>query len=240
MTSHPPPTTTEDGDLLARLDSALVAVGCHAPAGAREHAGRQLLHRWREPHRAYHDVEHLREVLDALDDLAESDDPGERESHDHSPGAASPEVVLAAWFHDAIYHGHPGEDEEESARLAADVLLGLGVPQPVVRRVMGAVLITKTHETPWPAGAHLEAAQLCDADLAVLAAPADRYRRYVAGVRREFARCDDDEFARGRSELLRGLLGRQRLFATPRGHSLWESRARANIAAELERYPAGA
>src|SRR4051794_21973181 len=64
-------------------------------------AGANLIARWREPHRQYHDVVHLVAVLDRVDALAvEADDI---------------EVVrLAAWFHDAVYQGRPGDDEEDS------------------------------------------------------------------------------------------------------------------------------
>src|SRR5690606_41538168 len=68
--------------------------------------GRDLLRRWREPHRRYHTVEHLRAVLDAIDELAH---------HADDPAA----VRFAAWFHDAVYAGRPGEDERASAELAA-------------------------------------------------------------------------------------------------------------------------
>ena len=56
--------------------------------------------------RGYHDLRHLSEVLHHVDDLMDADDPA-RET-----------VLLAAWFHDAVYDGHE-DDEERSARLAS-------------------------------------------------------------------------------------------------------------------------
>ncbi|WP_052459722.1 DUF4031 domain-containing protein [Tessaracoccus massiliensis] len=73
-----------------------------------------LLTRWQDPHRHYHDVRHLAQVLTALEELQCTD----------------PVVVLAAWFHDAVYEGVASEDEEASARLAEESLSRLSGPPP--------------------------------------------------------------------------------------------------------------
>ena len=73
-------------------------------------SGQEMLTRWSEPHRRYHDVDHLRSVLHIVDQLAGD--------------AVDPDAVrLAAWFHDAVYSGRPGDDERTSAELAASILL---------------------------------------------------------------------------------------------------------------------
>jgi predicted metal-dependent HD superfamily phosphohydrolase len=181
-----------------------------------------LLRRWSEPHRGYHDVRHLTEVLQRLELLAE-----------HGVGeAADPAVRLAAWFHDAVYAGRPAEDETASAELAHAELLALGVPDGAADRTRDLVLLTASHVAPPDDEG---AAALCDADLAVLAAPPSRYAEYVAGVRREYAHLDDATFTVGRAALLHGLLERPRLFGTQVGLARWEDPARANMRAELRR-----
>jgi predicted metal-dependent HD superfamily phosphohydrolase len=201
--------------LLRSFVDAAVATGATAPVADVEAAAMDLLRRWREPHRGYHDVEHLSEVLDRLNDL----------------GCSEPEARLAAWFHDAVYRGEPGADERASADLARTELLALGVPPPRTERVVALVAVTATHEPP---AGDAGAAALCDADLAVLAADPQRYSRYVAGVRREYTHLDDAVFAAGRAQVLRRLLERPALFATATGYSRWEPLARENIAGELE------
>jgi predicted metal-dependent HD superfamily phosphohydrolase len=185
-----------------------------------------LARRWPLPHRlelrdrllaayagrGYHDRRHLAEVLDRLDELT-----------DGRPGR---EVVLAAWFHDAVYDGAPG-DEERSARLAEEQLAGEEVDVAEVARL---VRLTAAHD---PAADDPAGALLCDADLAILAAPADRYAEYVAGVRRDHAALADEVFRPGRAAVLRELLDRDPLFATAHGRREWQPRARANLAAEL-------
>ena len=79
---------------------------------------------------------------------------------------------------------------------------------------------------------------LSDADLAILAAPEERYGEYTHGVRREYASVSDEDFAVGRAAVLRDLLDGPRLFATDAGARLWEETARANATAEISRLEA--
>jgi predicted metal-dependent HD superfamily phosphohydrolase len=161
--------------------------------------------------RGYHDTRHLGEVLDRLDELGEGEDT---------------EVVLAAWFHDAVYDGRP-DAEERSAQLAEAELQDSGVDAAEVARL---VRLTEHHD-PEPGDRSGEA--LCDADLAILAASPDRYREYTAGVRREYATHSDDEFRAGRLAVLEELASRKALFRTAYAREHWEPRARANLAQEI-------
>lgn len=208
-----------------------MAAQADAPEAEVAAAGAALLERWAEPHRRYHDLEHLTEVLAALDLLAAA--AGDRAGDltgDLTGELDLAAVRLAAWFHDAVYLGRPGQDEEDSAVLAEQVLAGLAVPAGRVARVAALVRMTAAHD---PATGDAAAALLSDADLAILAAPADRYRRYVAAVRAEYRHLPDPVFRAGRAQVLGTLAARRPLYATPAGRELWEDAARANLAAEL-------
>lgn len=178
--------------------------------------GEDLLARWSEPHRRYHDTRHLLEVLRHLDELA---DGGET-----VPRAAR----LAAWFHDAVYDGVPGADEERSAELARTSLAPF-VPADEVAEVVRLVRLTARHA---PEPGDVAGAVLCDADLAILAAPAARYRDYAAAVRAEHAHVSEAEFRAGRARVLHALLDGP-LFTTATGRARWAHRARAHVMAEL-------
>lgn len=181
--------------------------------------GHTLLDRWSEPHRHYHAVSHLRAVLDALDLLA-----GE---------VRSPTVVrLAAWFHDAVYEGRPGDDERASAGLADATLTELGLPPSDVAEVRRLVLLTATHD---PSPGDDDGAALCDADLSVLGGTPADYQAYTEAVRRDYAHVPDDAFQAGRAAVLDRLLAHDPLFHTPTGRRLWQTAARRNITAELAR-----
>jgi predicted metal-dependent HD superfamily phosphohydrolase len=174
----------------------------------------ELLAAYAEPSRGYHDTRHLTEVLDRLDELASAG-----VAFDGTAGA------LAAWFHDAVYDGER-DAEERSAVWAEEALAGTAYVTEVARLVR----LTETHD---PGADDFTGQALGDADLAMLAAPQERYDAYVAGVRLEYAHISDDDFAAGRAAVLRGLAVRDRLFHTAYGRSTWEPAARANLAREL-------
>ncbi|MFI6814718.1 metal-dependent phosphohydrolase [Nonomuraea sp. NPDC050328] len=174
----------------------------------------ELLARWAEPHRRYHDRAHLRAVLEALDELG-----------------ATREVRLAAWFHDAVYEGRPGWDEERSAQLAQALLPRCGLGPESVAEVARLVRLTAAHDQVRPGDRNGEA--LCDADLAILASPA--YDAYASAIRQEYAHVPDEAFRQGRAAVLRRLLAVPRLYRTETGHERWERAARANMTAELTR-----
>ena len=170
-----------------------------------------LLRAWDRP--GYHDLLHLAEVLDRLDELA-------------AAGAEFDPVTvgLAAWFHDAVYDG-VGDDEERSARWAEDAL-----PAPYAGAAARLVRMTAHHR---PDGDDADGCALSDADLAVLAAGPERYDAYVHGVRADFAHVSDQDFRAGRAAVLAALVDGERLFHTPQGRRMWEDAARANVAREL-------
>lgn len=173
------------------------------------------------PHRRYHDTRHLSEVLDRLDELL---------TQPAAAGVDREAVVLAAWFHDAVYDGHP-DDEERSAVLAEATLTASDVPQERVAEIARLVRLTRDHR---PLDDDLAGQVLCDADLAVLASERERYDEYVGDVRREYAHLDDETFRTGRAAVLRDLLAKPRLFHTPLARESWEERARANLEREID------
>ena len=178
------------------------------PLGTHLDVRDALLAAYAEPDRHYHDRRHLAEVLERLAELGCEDDV----------------VVLAAWFHDAVHDGAAGE-EERSAAWAERVL-----PPEVAGEVGRLVRVTERHR---PEADDERGQLLSDADLAILAAPPERYDGYVRDVRVEYADVPDDDFDRGRAAVLRDLLAKDTLFHTASARERWEDRARANVADEL-------
>ncbi|XAS63843.1 DUF4031 domain-containing protein [Micrococcaceae bacterium Sec5.8] len=176
-----------------------------------------LLDRWGEEHRKYHGRTHLLAVLEALDLLA-------------GPAGPPRTVLLAAWFHDAVYRGIAGQDEEESARLAEEGLSRAGLPPADVDDVARLVRMTADHQ---PESGDRDAALLSDADLSVLGGEPAAYARYLAAVRQDFWHIGDGDFAAGRAAVVRQLLELDPLFHTQRGRELWLEAARRNLQSEL-------
>lgn len=200
--------------------------------------GENLLARYEQPHRKYHTSVHLSEMLTALKTLYE-------QHHTATPRA----VLLAAWFHDAVYEANPGEDEAASADLARTTLTPLASTGSLTNREVAAIAhlieLTASHQLAdgieeYTSGAltRADAAFFLDADLAILAADSPRYTRYVAGVRAEYAHYAPDAFTRGRAAILQGFLNRTAIYASDTAHLLWDAPARLNLRTELEGYRA--
>ncbi|MET9965166.1 hypothetical protein ABZZ80_04365 [Streptomyces sp. NPDC006356] len=206
-------------DLRSRwLDTLLAARGDDSCAIAPDRYGTDLIRRWSEPQRHYHTLTHLTAVLDHIDVLEE-----------YAQDIVA--VRLAAWFHDAVYLPDRSENEERSARLAERALTEAGVPAERTAEVARLVRLTTTHA---PAPDDRDGQVLCDADLAILAAPPSAYAAYTAAVREEYHFVPNDAFREGRAAILRQLLDLPSLFSTPYGHEKWEATARYNLSSELE------
>lgn len=184
--------------------------------GARP-LGAQLVASYDHPDRRYHDGHHLAEVLERVHELSAQGVEFDRMA-----------VLLAAWFHDSVYDAQP-DAEKRSAAWAAEALPTL-VDQAMVDEVVRLVLITEHH---LPADDDANGCALSDADLAILAAPAERYAEYAASVREEYAEVPADAFAAGRAMILGDLLAKPHLFHTAYARSTWEDAARANVEREL-------
>lgn len=215
---------------VARLDflrgewaALLPALGPSSPAGVEERwqaLGEDLLTRWNEPHRSYHDLRHLEEVLLALDHLRTRGEP------------VTPTTLLAAWFHDAVYSGVGDQDEADSARFTGTALERFGLPAALTAPVRELILATIP-------GAHTDSApptsvHLLDADLSIFASPAARYAEYVTAVRVEYAHVSDDDFRHGRARILRSYLDRPTVYRSVQAQAMWETRARANLTREVQ------
>jgi predicted metal-dependent HD superfamily phosphohydrolase len=181
--------------------------------------GRELLRRWQEPHRHYHDVRHLAQLLSALAELCGGPPPRP--------------LALAAWFHDAVHEGTAGADERDSAELALTELGGIGLPGSEVAEVARLVLLTIDHS---PEPGDNAGALLVDGDLSILGQPPGRYHYYSRGIRLEYPTLSDELFFSGRLQALDQLLSKGPLFGTSAGRGFWEVQARGNLDVERLRW----
>jgi predicted metal-dependent HD superfamily phosphohydrolase len=174
-----------------------------------------VLDAWNEPHRRYHDLAHLAAVLGLVGELA-------------GPATDPDAVRLAAWYHDVVYDPERSDNEHVSAERARAGLRGL-VTDERLDEIERLVLLTAGHD---PAPGDSNGAVLCDADLAVLAAPPESYAAYASAVRLEYGHLTDEEFTSGRIAVLEHLLALPALYRTEAAQA-WTGPARANLTAEL-------
>lgn len=176
--------------------------------------GVQVLQRYAEPHRVFHTHRHLRQVLDLLEQAQ-----------------ADTHLLLAAWFHDAVYRPGHADNEARSAELARQSLGDFGYAAGDLDVVCRAVMATASHRNDTA-----DFAPLLDADLAILGAPQQEYAAYRTAIRQEFHAVPEFLFRRGRRAFLRSLLDRPAIFATQWGLARFEDNARRNLASELAEY----
>ncbi len=196
------------------------------PTGASTALRDELLAAYGEAHRRYHGVDHVASVLATLSELT-------------APRTPTAAARLAAWLHDAVYDPSRFDNEELSAELAVDRLTALGTEGALVEEVRALVLATKRHEVPTTAGPVADLDELLDADMAILGSPPATYEAYTAAIRAEYGHLEDVVFRAGRAAVLRTFLGRPAIFTSAAGAQRFEARARANVAAELDRLDGG-
>ncbi|MBI5926995.1 MAG: metal-dependent phosphohydrolase [Aquabacterium sp.] len=177
----------------------------------------QLTQRYEEPHRAYHGMAHIEALLQGQ--LAHRD-----LIRDHQA------VMLAIWFHDAVYDTHQHDNEERSALLAGDMLAQAGASPALIDSVQRKVRATHRHE--WTDG-DTDTAVFLDLDLGILAASPDAYDRYAGQVAQEYNWVPEQAYKAGRAKVLQAFVDRPQVYFTPALQALWEDQARANLQREI-------
>lgn len=139
-------------------------------------------------------------------------------------------LALAIWYHDSIYDIGLPENmcEELSADYARHELTAAGVDAQVVSSVAQLILAPTPKRTP-------ELTPLMemfmDMDLEILAASEHVYEQYMLGIRMEYVKTPYDDYRKGRSDFLKQLLSRSRIYNRLRCEPI----ARRNIEKELVR-----
>lgn len=173
-----------------------------------------LVGRYAEPGRYYHNLLHIHEVVRAMLDL---------------PGALPREVLLAAFLHDVVYDSRASDNEERSAEYARELLKALGIDLDRREETARLILLTKTHD---PSEEDRSGCILVDADLAILGEKAEAYNAYASAIRQEYAWVPQEDYRAGRRQVLERFLARPRIYRTPEFQTR-ERIARANLANEI-------
>lgn len=201
-------------DLIPAWQSAWALIGLPEPPRTTFDA---LCRAYAEPQRHYHSQQHLRECLTQSGEIERlADDPGE--------------VLIALWFHDAVYDTHARGNEAASADWARDIVAAAG-GREAADRVHALVMSTEHHAVPTTRDAQV----LVDVDLSILGADAARFDEYERQVREEYRHVPELLFRTKRRSVLQGFLARPRLYNTEAFVSRLEARARQNLHRSIER-----
>lgn len=224
--------------------SAIIADRWRSLLGSEAEAGlRELIARYGDAGRHYHNLDHIAALLALSEEQASS-------------LADRGTVDLAILYHDAVYAPSRKDNEEASAALARERLTELGRPAAQVETVARYIEATKhagadasvgrssagVDASLGRSGAGADATvgnsdldHLLDFDLSILGAEPAAYEAYAAGIRREYAIYPDLLYRPGRAKVLRAFLAMPRIFRVPALAERWDAQARANLSNELAR-----
>ena len=144
-----------------------------------------IIARYSEPSRHYHNMRHIWSVLQFLQSVLGDENV--------------PAVKLAGWLHDVIYDSRAGDNELRSAEYAREVLASLGAPAELREETARLILLTRTHETT---ADDVHGQALLDADLGIFAANPAIYDDYASAIRQEYSWVADAEYRAGRRKVL--------------------------------------
>jgi len=178
---------------------------------------------YEEPHRHYHNLNHLRNLLAQLTACKSMIEDWDS-------------VVFAMFYHDIIYDVKRHDNEEQSARVAEQVLSELKFQPERMHRSAAHILATKGHTI----SADMDTCFFIDADLSVLGSDAETYRCYSDQIRKEYSIYADAEYRVGRTKVLNHMLQLPALFKTPFFKDQLETQARKNLAEEINMLTSGA
>ncbi len=187
-------------------------------AGPAEPVYADIMKRWSEPHRHYHNLQHLNECFAFLDE--------------YKSQAQQPAVLeIALWFHDVIYDPKAhGTNERQSAELARFALRNACVSENIIEQVYQLIMVTQHHQP----NDTLDAALMSDIDLAILGQPNERFQTYEQAIRAEYAWVQEADYIKGRSEFLKIFLQRPRIYTTSTFYTRFEDIARQNLHTSVE------
>jgi predicted metal-dependent HD superfamily phosphohydrolase len=183
----------------------------------------ELVAAYTAPGRHYHDLRHIETLLGLAEDCA--DEIADRGT-----------VEAAIWFHDAVYDTRRGDNEERSAALAAERLMG-ATDSDRVARIAAMIRATACHARPdfADAAAAHDCALFLDMDLAILGSPEADFEAFDTAVRREYDWVTDEQWRLGRRAVLTGFLARPSIYASARFQASHEAAARRNLARAIAR-----
>lgn len=172
--------------------------------------------------RSYHNLEHIAKVDGILN----------RYRHLARNFVA---LKFAGDGHDVIYVPGSETNEAESALFMRETMRRLGIPEDTIAESERIINITKEHTT---GDGDVDGKLMIDADFANFASPPEEYDAYAQGIWQEYVgsgRLPEAAFRTGRSNLLRGWLGQERLFLTDEIRADLQPIAMGNLQRELDR-----
>lgn len=180
-----------------------------------------------EPHRHYHTLKHIEDVLNLVDEISSS----YQYSSCLKDNVTDCLIRLAAFFHDFEYDILNGSRSVQNSGIYAyNACLRLGLSKELSLEVQELVMITENHEFK----AELQSTCiiqeiLIDSDMAILGSNRESYLEYAANIRKEYlTKYTPEEFRIGRIQFLLGQIGKP-IYYTDWGKTHYQETAQENM-----------
>jgi predicted metal-dependent HD superfamily phosphohydrolase len=177
-----------------------------------------LKEKYSEKDRFYHNLSHVKTLLNLLEPLKDK-------IQDHNA------IRFSIWFHDVIYNTKRDDNEEESAKLASEMLGKLHVNMETIKFVRDLILATKGHSGNNLSG---DAKLFLDMDLAIFGMSEEIYIIYSKAIREEYSWVPELMYRGSRKRILESFIARERIYVTDEMKERFEEQARKNIAGEIK------
>ena len=176
-----------------------------------------LKERYSEKSRFYHNLSHVKTLLDLFESL-------DNKAQNHTA------IRFSIWLHDLVYDTKRNDNEEESARLASQMMSQLHVDVETIGVVSSLILATKNHS-----GDNLaeDNKLFLDMDLAILGMREEIYNKYSRAIREEYFWVPELIYRRERRKILKSFLAREVIYFTDEMEKRFEEQARKNINGEI-------
>jgi predicted metal-dependent HD superfamily phosphohydrolase len=172
----------------------------------------KLVTAYSEPHRHYHNQDHIALCLQELDKNADL--------------AEFPDIIeFALWLHDSVYDTAAHDNEIKSAEWASDILTISGCGSSVSDTVHALILDTAHGARPLSK----DGALIVDIDLCILGKSRDIFDDYESAIRQEYIWVPEELYKKGRADVLTGFLERPRIYYTDRIEAEYGETARENL-----------
>jgi predicted metal-dependent HD superfamily phosphohydrolase len=187
-----------------------------------------------DPSRHYHTVVHLHEMLGYYQLVSKR--------FDNISPEEDQAIILAIFFHDAIYDALSSENEENSIKLFQSFVESSGQDSTETTRVrivadlvVEYIAATKKHAVSSANSTAL--ALFLDLDMAVLGKESAAYHSYAQLIRKEYHFVLHDTYCEKRADILASFLSHQTdssIYGTVPFRQALEERARDNLAGEIQ------
>lgn len=135
------------------------------------------------------------------------------------------DLQLGLYGHDVIYDTSRKDNEEKSGKYMYKILTDLGAIGETPNRVRRLCKVTDHQTTP----RNIDEMLICDLDLTSLGQTWEVFQRNGKNVRYEYRQYNDEEYRKGRIEILGSFLKRPSIYYTEHFKQKYEGKARANL-----------